>query len=865
MMQRTLGAIILLELLVGRMHAEAEPPIWVQYYGPSTVDEAHRVVADGFGGIYIAGQSDNGSDINPFLAKYDVSGKQLWDRSDFGTVAEDSVRGLATDPFGNVYVAGGTKGSLGGGNEGGWDGFVAKFDTDGNQLWARQFGWDLNDGATGVAITAAGVYVCGYVSTPEEQSDLVVKRYSFTGNDLGSIQIGGSAGESAADIVADSLGDIYVAGTTSGDLFGVNAGSNDFFVAKFNPQGSTLWGKQYGTEKIDAAFRLDITHGDVLHVAGATRGSLYDVNHGLSDPFVMAIDSEIGQTLWARQPGSSEMEFGNGIHADYQNEVHLGVWSYVSGPSVYKLDPAHEVVETNATGSASRGIIRSVTGSGSGTVYVAGREGNNQSGEAFLASFFGDEKKVLVGVPEYKWNYGCTPAVAGMLMGYWDRQGFGKLVAGEQVLAPLSSHTEQRPRDFGPIYEKAPQGSSQEIIDSLIASEGHHRDYWAHGFGPDEGANNDPMLDHHKDDCLADYMGTSKGVRTNGATHANNEVAGLLQWAYDTGQFRLGEVYAVEDSVATFDKIKAEIDNSAPVMLSLACDGYLGGGHSVLAYGYLDLGPNDQWYAVRDTWMDGDSNGKFRIVSFVDQSGVEWWKFNFEIFFPEFDGKERIARVSSMTTFTPIGAYDLGDSDTYERSPKSLLRISDGFDRIREGQVIGDLSYNLLDSSADQSGQVLIESSPLDPANSVLRMTSATGDPLAIWQTVGVDPKMQLSFDYLFDDPGKLDIYLGDTLLYGLDSPTIGPGSPGSGQFATYREYFDLLDMSFSPWSQHDLRFVLSASDDPTLFLDNLLLMGIPSMEPVPEPSALILLAIACTGYLACTRRRQRRFASPSK
>jgi hypothetical protein len=57
-----------------------------------------------------------------------------------GTLGFDAARAVATDRSGNVYTAGGTTGSIGASNTGGFDGFVAKYDSQGNQLFTKQLG-----------------------------------------------------------------------------------------------------------------------------------------------------------------------------------------------------------------------------------------------------------------------------------------------------------------------------------------------------------------------------------------------------------------------------------------------------------------------------------------------------------------------------------------------------------------------------------------------------------------------------------------------------------------------------------------------------------------------------------------------------
>lgn len=849
-------------VLLGGLGVVADEPGWVEYYKEGLVDEAYRVTADGLGGVYIAGQTKTGTsadDLDPFLVKYDSLGNFVWDRRNFGGPQQDTARGLATDPFGGIYVAGAAEGWAG--SEGGRDGFLAKFDPDGKKLWAFPFGWEYDDGATGVAATDEAVYVCGYVGTTDNKSDVLVKVYSHRGAELGPpIQFGGSGGESAADITTDAQGNLYLAGTTSGDLFAANAGSNDIFVTKLNPQGGFVWKKQFGTDKLEGATHVDL-QGDVLYVCGHTHGSLGGPSHGGTDPFVMALDRANGNPLWTRQLGTDLMEFGQGVHADSGDNVHLGVFRYAAGPKIYKLDESHNVVEEHATGSASRGSVRSVYGDGSGTIYVTGREGSNQDGKAFLARFY-SAKKVLDEVPDYHWNYGCAPTAAAMMMGYWDRKGFNSLDGDPNKTAPLTSdpQTDNRPREGHReegTYETGPPNSNSDV-DRMIASEGHHKAFWARGLDEDEGANIDYEVDGSlrfwtEFDCLADYLGTSQGRMPNGFSPQTKAASGLSDWAEQSGLLdpEEGQVYVgPDDFKPSFEKLKTEIDLGAPVLLDLCVDGVdTENVHTVLAYGYIDF-PGFQWFAVRDTWQDGNSDSDLpenedeKIEAFVDDDQVEWWEWK-----TKKDPADPKAFVTQMNTFHPI---------RYPLKLKRLFRRSDGFDRPGGGLSPDELGYEVFDLSSDGSGSVLIGPSPLDPENPVLQITSVTGEAISVADEVHVDPTMELSFAYLFQDPGEVEIFLGDTLLDLLETPGQGPGSPGSGEFATYREIFDVGAMGFAPWSGHDLRFTLKAPGDPTFYLDDLVLLGIPAAVPVPEPSAAALLTTALLALFAYVWRRRR-------
>ena len=72
-----------------------------------------------------------------FVAKFDSEGNKKWIRQ-YGSTEEDTAVGLDTDPPGNVYVTGNTRGDLDGiKNLSNGDVFVSKFNTDGVKQWTK--------------------------------------------------------------------------------------------------------------------------------------------------------------------------------------------------------------------------------------------------------------------------------------------------------------------------------------------------------------------------------------------------------------------------------------------------------------------------------------------------------------------------------------------------------------------------------------------------------------------------------------------------------------------------------------------------------------------------------------------------------
>lgn len=55
----------------------------------------------------------------------------------------------------------------------------------------------------------------------------------------------GLDGDGITGISLDGLGNLFVGGTTWGNLFGPNGGNQDLFLAKFDLAGNYQWGRQY--------------------------------------------------------------------------------------------------------------------------------------------------------------------------------------------------------------------------------------------------------------------------------------------------------------------------------------------------------------------------------------------------------------------------------------------------------------------------------------------------------------------------------------------------------------------------------------------------------------------------------------------
>ncbi len=179
--------------------------------------------------------------IDAYIRKYDPEGGERWTRQ-FGTRGSDSTLAVTVSADGSVFLAGSTSAELPGQSYAGdADAFVGKYDSDGNELWTRQFGTEDLEEVSDLVLDGMGIlFLVGFVgdALPGEnflggRNDAYVRAYNLDGDELWTHQFGTPGRDLAAGAVVDSSGNLYVAGGTEGALPGqTNVGRADAFVVK---------------------------------------------------------------------------------------------------------------------------------------------------------------------------------------------------------------------------------------------------------------------------------------------------------------------------------------------------------------------------------------------------------------------------------------------------------------------------------------------------------------------------------------------------------------------------------------------------------------------------------------------------------
>ncbi len=244
----------------------------------------------------LAGSNVGGLDA--WLARYDSSGNQLWQRQ-IGTSGNDQAAALAPGVAGGVFVSGTTSGSLGGANSGATDAWLASYSASGNVQWTRILGSSSVDECHGCSQTNGGVIVSGRtdgaVTGPNwGGSDIWLACYSDAGALAWVRQVGTGVFDSATDSIPDGAGGVYLCGTTAGDLGGANAGLHDAWLARLDFAGSKQWTVQLGSPADDHGFCASADGAGGVLWAGSTGGDLVAANQGGTDAWVARYGGDCG-------------------------------------------------------------------------------------------------------------------------------------------------------------------------------------------------------------------------------------------------------------------------------------------------------------------------------------------------------------------------------------------------------------------------------------------------------------------------------------------------------------------------------------------------------------------------------------------
>jgi hypothetical protein len=234
--------------------------------------------------------SVGGRDI--IVARFSLFGGAVDLMKQYGGTGRDEVGGggiatLISDPstfvmsgfFDDTINFGGTSTPITA-SHGGLDAWIAKFDNNGDGIWAVTYGGPGDDRDISVVLDPQGdVYVAGTFTTsiafgPKMLTSVggvdhfIAKLKGTDGSPVWAISFGSAADEHAGRLAVDDKGHLAFSGAMTGAFEGMpTLGGQDAYVAEFKTSdGSLIWQKLYSTASDDGG-------GGVVY--GTTTGDLF--------------------------------------------------------------------------------------------------------------------------------------------------------------------------------------------------------------------------------------------------------------------------------------------------------------------------------------------------------------------------------------------------------------------------------------------------------------------------------------------------------------------------------------------------------------------------------------------------------------
>lgn len=380
---------------------------WATYYGGSELEFTQGVYAKGRN-VYMVGGSTSIAQIatigayqtnftggaypDAYLAKFNADGSLEWATYYGGGTAIDLGWSVVADDAGGVYMAGYTSNGTGMSTLGSYqpqygggttDGFLVKFNSSGQRVWATYYGGGGYDYAQHLAIDGNFIYMSGttYSASGIASSGSFQSVYTVSNNNYGNAFLVkwdtagqrqwatyfGVGSTNGSDVTVDQNHKVYLSGRTSASS-GISTpaahqsanggGFADNFIAQFNASGQRIWASYFGGNGSEGAYPVMTVDGqNHVYLSGVTYSSDNIATPGASraiysnsvDAYLTCFD-DTGSQLWGTYIGP-DYPYG-GFYVSGLATSHCGNSVYVTGdvyPSV-NIMPTPDALHNLPTG-----------------------------------------------------------------------------------------------------------------------------------------------------------------------------------------------------------------------------------------------------------------------------------------------------------------------------------------------------------------------------------------------------------------------------------------------------------------------------------------------------------------------------------
>lgn len=267
---------------------------------------------------------NNGS-TDVWVVKLDMDGNLEWEENYGGTDIEQPYSIQQTTDGGYIVLAisESSDGDVGG-NNGEFDIWCFKLNMAGDLEWEKNYGGSGFEAGGSIRQTTGGGYIvsCGTGSDDGDVGDnngsfdVWILKLNTEGNLEWEKNYGGSGFDFSGDIRETEDGGYVVVGNSKsndGDVGG-NNGSDDIWLVKLDVDGNLEWEKNYGGTLKEFSNLIQQTEDDGYIVVGYSNSNDVDVggNNGDQDIWVLKLDVD-GNLEWEKNYGGTSQDFGNFI------------------------------------------------------------------------------------------------------------------------------------------------------------------------------------------------------------------------------------------------------------------------------------------------------------------------------------------------------------------------------------------------------------------------------------------------------------------------------------------------------------------------------------------------------------------------
>lgn len=367
------------DIFISKLDAEGNF-VWAKKISGDGYQGAHALALDAEQNIYVTGRFSHTVDFDPgpgtfnitssyndfseafianmFLLKLDYAGSFVWAFNVSG-ISMGNLFGqqIVLDEEANIYVAGyfseATDFDPGPGEatlycSGADDVYIAKYDTDGNYIWAKKLGGNYVDHCFSLTRDIDGnIITSGYFSGtgdydpgPEEyiltsdgitDFETFVSKLDSDGNFIWVNHLVGDNDVMAKSVVTDGndiivfadFKDVFDADANAGVYELTSVGASDIMVAKYDADGLLLWAKSIGGLADDIPYEGVVDVMGNIYFTGYFNGTIdvdpspaiFNLTADLTDGFICKWDAD-GNFIWATKIGGVGSDYGKGIFVD---------------------------------------------------------------------------------------------------------------------------------------------------------------------------------------------------------------------------------------------------------------------------------------------------------------------------------------------------------------------------------------------------------------------------------------------------------------------------------------------------------------------------------------------------------------------